>query len=229
MQRVLVVGRLLGVATTVLVLGSGAHVLGGGHAPSGGALALIGALVLVGSAALARRPLTVRVLLPAAVAGQLGVHAALTWLAPAGAGAVAGGAHTGLAGLAEHPGHLGHPGVPAGGLTAAGSSVLAGADPAAGVAAAVTDPHGPGGPMLVAHAVAMAATVLLLVATDRGVLALAGRWSALLPALAGGLPGPVPARPRPVAPGIAAARPLPALRGGAARRGPPAAPRPRVA
>ena len=74
MQRVLVVGRLLGVATTVLVLGSGAHVLGGGHAPSGGALALIGALVLVGSAALARRPLTVRVLLPAAVAGQLAVH-----------------------------------------------------------------------------------------------------------------------------------------------------------
>lgn len=224
MQRALVVGRLLGVATTVLALGSGAHVLGGGHAPSGAALALIGALVLMGSAALARRPLTVRVLLPAAVAGQLTVHVALTWLAPAGAAAMAGGAHAGDARLV---GHAGHPAALAGGPATAASSVLDGADPVAG--AAVADPHGPGGPMLLAHAVAMAATVLLLVATDRGLVALAGRWAALLPALTGGLPGTVPARPRPVAPGRPAPRPLPALRGGAARRGPPAALRPRVA
>jgi hypothetical protein len=229
-QRALVVGRLLGVATTVLALGSGAHVLGGGHAPSGAALALIGALVLAGSAALARRPLTVRVLLPAAVVGQLAVHVALTWLAPSGAAAMAGGVHAGDARLVGHPGHpellAGSPGL-AGVPAAAASSALGGADPVSG--AAVADPHGAGGPMLLAHALAMAATVLLLVATDRGLVALAGRWAALLPALTGGLPGPVPARPRPVAPGLPAPRPLPALRGGAARRGPPAELRPRVA
>lgn len=219
MQRALVVGRLLGVAATVLALGSGAHVLGGGHAPSGGALALIGALVLVGSAALARRPLTVRVLLPAAVAGQLAVHAALTWLSP-GAGAVAAGG--------AHPGHEAFAAAvvptPVG---AAGS----GAAPAAvdAAATAATDPHGAGGLMLAAHAVAMAATVLLLVATDRGVLALARRWAALLPVLAGARPGPVAPRSRVVAPGLAAPRPVPALRGGVARRGPPGALRPRVA
>lgn len=240
MQRALVVGRLLGVATTVLALGSGAHVLGGGHAPSGAALALIGALVLAGSAALARRPLTVRVLLPAAVAGQLAVHVALTWLAPAGAAAMAGGVHAGDARLVGHAGHPelleGPPGALAGVPAAAASPALGGADPVAGAAvadpvagAAVADPHGAGGPMLLAHALAMAATVLLLVATDRGLVALAGRWAALLPALTDGLPGPVPARPRPVAPGLPAPRPLPALRGGAARRGPPAELRPRVA
>ncbi len=231
MQRALVVGRLLGVATTVLALGSGAHVLGGGHAPSGAALALIGALVLAGSAALARRPLTVRVLLPAAVAGQLAVHVALTWLAPAGAAAMAGGVHAGDARLVGHAGHPelleGPPGALAGVPAAAASPALGGADPVAG--AAVADPHGAGGAMLLAHALAMAATVLLLVATDRGLVALAGRWAALLPALTGGLPGPVPARPRPVAPGLPAPRPLPALRGGAARRGPPGEPRLRVA
>lgn len=231
MQRALVVGRLLGVATTVLALGSGAHVLGGGHAPSGAALALIGALVLAGSAALARRPLTVRVLLPAAVVGQLAVHVALTWLAPGGAAAMAGGVHAGDARLVGHAGHpellAGSPGALAGVPAAAASSALGGADPVSG--AAVADPHGAGGPMLLAHALAMAATVLVLVATDRGLVALAGRWAALLPALTGGLPGPVPARPRPVAPGLPAPRPLPALRGGAARRGPPAELRPRVA
>jgi hypothetical protein len=209
-QRALVVGRLLGVATTVLALGSGAHVLAGGHAPSWGALALIGALVLVGSAALARRPLTVRVLLPAAVAGQLAVHAALTWLAPGAGAAVVGGAHaahrTGGAGVAA-------PAVPA---------------PVDAVVVAA-DPHAAGGLMLAAHAAAMAATVLLLVATDRGVLALARRWAALLPVLAGALPGPVAPRPRPPVPDLAAPRPVAALRGGVARRGPPGALRPRVA
>ncbi|MET0435023.1 MAG: hypothetical protein ABW025_12730, partial [Cellulomonas sp.] len=159
-QRALVVGRLLGVAATVLALGSGAHVLGGGHAPSGGALALIGSLVLVGSAALARRPLTVRVLLPAAVAGQLGVHAALTWLAPGAGAALPGGVH------AEHGAAL--PGVVP---TLVGAAATAGVP----VDAAVAVPHGAGGLMLAAHAAAMAATVLLLVATDRGVLALARR------------------------------------------------------
>ncbi len=212
MQRALVVGRLLGVAATVLALGSGAHVLGGGHAPSGSALALIGSLVVVGSAALARRPLTVRVLLPAAVAGQLGVHAALTWLAPGAGAALPGAAHGGHGVVL--PGAV--PG-------------LAGAAARVPVDAVVADPHGAGGLMLAAHAAAMAATVLLLVATDRGVLALARRWAALLPALAGALPTPVAPRARPVAPVAAAPRPVPALRGGVARRGPPGVLRPRVA
>jgi len=209
-QRALVVGRLLGVAATVLALGSGAHVLAGGHAPSWGALALIGALVLVGSAALARRPLTVRLLLPAAVAGQLAVHAALTWLSPGSGAAAVGGAH---------PGH--------GAAVAAAARVPV--DAAGAAAASAADPHAAGGLMLAAHAAAMAATVLLLVATDRGVLALARRWAALLPVLAGALPGPVAPRPRPPVPDVAAPRPVPALRGGVARRGPPGALRPRSA
>ncbi len=213
MQRALVVGRLLGVAATVLALGSGAHVLGGGHAPTGGALALIGSLVLVGSAALARRPLTVRVLLPAAVAGQLGVHAALTWLAPGAGAALPGAAHAG------HGAVLPGAAVPA--LVGSGAGVP--------VDAVVAEPHGAGGLMLAAHAAAMAATVLLLVATDRGVLALARRWAALLPALAGAVPAPVAPRARPVALVAAAPRPVPALRGGVARRGPPGVLRPRVA
>ncbi|RMI12605.1 hypothetical protein EBM89_07805, partial [Cellulomonas triticagri] len=53
-QRALVAARLLAVSTTVLALGSGAHVLGGGAAPALPVLALVGALVLLGAAALAR-------------------------------------------------------------------------------------------------------------------------------------------------------------------------------
>jgi hypothetical protein len=199
-QRALVASRLLAVSTTVLALGSGAHVLAGGHAPSAGVVALLGALVLLAAAALARRPLTVRVLLPVAVASQVGVHVALTWLAPAGEVLDAGTVH------GPH------------------GSVLAG-DP---VIAADTGHAGATGVLMpAAHAVAMAATVLLLVATERGVLALVRRWSALLPAL-GGVRLPVVPAPRPAWPAVPGGRRLRLLAGSVARRGPPAPLRPRA-
>jgi hypothetical protein len=199
-QRALVAWRLLAVSTTVLALGSGAHVLAGGRAPSAGVVALLGALVLLAAAALARRPLTVPVLLPVALAAQVGVHVALTWLAPAGEVLDVGNAHgphgVVLTGDPVVSGHAGHAGT---------TGVL----------------------MPAAHAVAMAATVLLLVATERGVLALVRRWSALLPAL-GGVRLPVVPAPRPVWPPVPGGRRLRLLAGSVARRGPPAPLRPRA-
>lgn len=199
-QRALVAWRLLAVTTTVLALGSGAHVLAGGHAPPAGVVALLGTLVLLAAAAVARRPLTARLLLPVAVGAQLGVHVALTWLGPVG------GAHASLEAHGLH-------GSPA---------------PVADVVAA--DPHvGASGLLMpAAHAVATAVTVLLIVATERGALGLVRRWSALLPALGAGAPGPVAGAPRPVPVGVATARRLRVLAGDVARRGPPGAPRPRA-
>lgn len=197
--RALVAGRLAGVVGAVLGLGSGAHVLAGGGLPSAPALLLVAAPVLVGAAALARRPLSVPVVLPLALAGQLGVHAGLTWLSPGGAAAAA------------------TPGVHVHGVVAvevAGSAAHAHAAPPV---------------MLAAHAAALVVTVLLLVGTERGVAGLVRRWSAMLPALLGralrapdGRRGPVVARVRGV-------RPLPAGRGGVARRGPPGVPHPATA
>ncbi|MFF1529729.1 hypothetical protein [Cellulomonas sp. NPDC058312] len=207
--RALAAWRVLAVATTVLALGSGAHVLGGGHAPSPAVAALLGALVLLGAAALARRPLSVRVLLPVALLGQLGVHVALTWLGSgAGAGPVVEGHHGAL------------PALPAGVLVPGGA-----VDPVGVLGHA----HPGAGPMLAAHVVAMVATVLLLVATERGVLGLVRRWSTLLPALAGPAPVVGPGRPRRALGLVPPLRRLVAHRGGAARRGPPAVPRPRTA
>jgi hypothetical protein len=199
-QRALVAARLLTVSVTVLGLGSGAHVLGGGAAPSAGVTALVGALVLVLAAALARRPLSLPVLLPAALGGQLGVHAALSWF---------GGPVS--AGTPAPAGHAAH-----------------GADAGWAVHVAASAPHAHPGEalMLVAHAVAVVGTVLLLVATERGVLDLARRWSAMLPALLDGTTGPVSTRSRTALPAVAPLRSLPVQRGGVGRRGPPAALRP---
>jgi hypothetical protein len=205
LQRALVAWRLLAVSSTVLALGSGAHVLAGGHAPSAGVVALLGALVLLAAAALARRPLTVRVLLPVAVAAQVGVHLALTWLGSGGdALRAAGGAH----------GPHGTP-VP-------GAGAGAGAEPAA----AATHAGASGLLMPAAHALAMAATVLLLVATERGLLALVRRWSALLPALGDGVAAPVRPARRPAPPVVRPRRHLRVLAGSVVRRGPPVVQRP---
>lgn len=200
MQRALVAWRLLAVTTTVLALGSGAHVLAGGHAPSAGVVALLGALVLLAAAGVARRPLTVRLLLPVAVGAQLGVHVALSWLGPAGGEPGPSGAH-GLHGA-----------------------------PAPVVDVVAVDPHAGASGLLMpaAHAAAMAATVLLLVATEQGALGLVRRWSALLPALGAGAPVPVAGLPRPVLVGAGPVRRLRVLAGDVARRGPPAALRPRA-
>jgi hypothetical protein len=81
--------------------------------------------------------------------------------------------------------------------------------------------------MPAAHAVAMAGTVLLLVATERGALALVRRWSALLPAL-DGVRLPVLPAPRPAWPTVPVRRRIAVLAGGVARRGPPVVLRPRA-
>lgn len=198
--RALVAGRLLGVAGAVLGLGSGAHVLAGGALPSAAALLLLAVPVLVGAAALARRPLSVRLLLPVALAGQLGVHAGLTWLSAGGA--AAGGAH------------LHGPGAPA----VAEVAEVAGAAGVAGHA------HAASVPMLAAHAAALVAAVLLLVGTERGIAGLVRRWSAMLPALLGRGPRPTTGARGPVAALVRDVRPLPAGRGGVGRRGPPGVP-----
>lgn len=195
--RALAAGRLVGVAVTVLGLGSGAHVLGGGAAPTVPALLLAGVPVLLGATALSRRPLTVPVLLPTALAGQLGVHAALTWLSgPARPGAV-----------------------PAGGPAGAHHGA---ASVAAGALADGPHAHGAGAGMLLAHAVAVVAAVLLLTATDRGAGAMLRRWSAVLPALLSGPAVPVAPRPAPVRADVVRPRTPAVHRGGAVRRGPPA-------
>jgi hypothetical protein len=204
-QRALVAARLVAVSVTVLGLGSAAHVLGGGAAPSAGVAALVGALVLVLAAAVARRPLSLPVLLPAALAGQLGVHGALSWF-----GGPVAGAAVAPAGHATHAGY--GPGVPW----------------AVDVAAVAPHAHPAEALMLVAHAGAVVVTVLLLVATERGVLDLARRWSAVLPALLDGPAGPVATRSRTALPEVPPLRGLPVQRGGAGRRGPPATLRPRA-
>jgi hypothetical protein len=205
-QRALVVARLLAVSATVLGLGSGAHVLGGGAAPSAGVAALVGALVLVLAAAVARRPLSLPVLLPTALAGQLGVHGALSWFgAPVAGGTGAPAAH------AAHAAHA-----------AQGAGVPWAVD----VAAIAPHAHPAEPLMLVAHAGAVVVTVLLLVATERGVLDLARRWSAMLPALLDGAAGPVATRSRTALPEVPPLRRLPVQRGGVGRRGPPLTLRP---
>lgn len=204
--RALVAARLVAVAGSVLVLGAGAHVVGGGSAPSPAVALLVAVLVLPVAALVARRPLTVPVLLPLAVASQVGVHVALTWLGP--------GAGTGAAGLRGSRLHEGH-----------GALVVAAPD-------AHTDAvHGSdaGAAMLLAHVVAMVAVVLLLVATERGLLALAHGWAVVHPALLGARVVPVLRRALPVPAGVVP-RPRPAvLRSGPGRRGPPAGVRPATA
>lgn len=204
--RALVAARLVAVAGSVLALGSGAHVAGGGAAPSLAVALLVAVVVLPVAAVVARRPLTAPVLLPVTVAAQVGVHVALTWLGP-GSG---GGAAPGVRG-----GHEVH-GVPA--VHGSGAAGMPGAHAGAahGLAAGL--------PMLAAHVAAMVVLVLLLVATERGLLALVRGWATVLLALTGapvvrtaahpaGLPDDAPRRPG-----------LPVLRGGVGRRGPPLLP-----
>ncbi len=196
--RALVAARLLAVAGSVLVLGAGAHVVGGGPVPSPAVALLVAALVLPVAVVVARRPLTVPVLLPVAVAAQVGVHVALTWLGP-GAGVFVRDAGPGA-----HPGH---------------GALVPGA--AEGHADAV---HGLGDglPMLLAHVAAMVVTVLLLVATERGLVALAHGWAAVLPALLGVRVPPVVRRALPVPSGVVRRPRVAVLRSGVGRRGPPA-------
>lgn len=72
--------RLLAVASTITALALAGHSLAGGAIPGPAALTLLGVPVLIGSAALARRRLRARTLLPLAVAAQLGLHHGSTWL-----------------------------------------------------------------------------------------------------------------------------------------------------
>jgi hypothetical protein len=206
--RALVAVRLVAVAGAVLALGAGAHVAGGGAAPSPAVALLVAVLVLPVAAVVARRPLAVPVLLPVAVAAQVGVHVTLTWLG-SGAGPVAAGDAVGS--------HRGHAAAVASGGTTVPVVPVTHADAAHGLVAGL--------PMLLAHVAAMAVMVLLLVATERGLLALARGWAVVLPALLGAaavLVAPAARRALPVPGGVVRRPRTVPLRSGAGRRGPPA-------
>ncbi len=210
-QRALVAGRLLGVATTTLALTVGGHALADGALPDGGLVLVLGVLTLAASGLLARAPLRARSLLPFAAGAQLALHAALTWLGPGSAG--------GALPQASAAPHAGHP---------AESLGLLGRD--ALTSSGGGDLHLPMAPMLVAHVAAGLLTVALLLGTERAVLAAVRRWSRLLPDLLSG-------RPRPVASRLRAPSPRTSVdpvatyglgTGGTGRRGPPAWARPCV-
>lgn len=192
--------RALLVTATVLSLAGAGHLLGGGVLPPAGLLLVLGLCVLAPVAWLTgRRPAPAR-LLAVMGAAQLGLHEAFTALSAA---ACPGGPHGHHAAPAAGPPCL--PGI----LPGAGHHELTGAGPA----------------MLGAHALAVAATAVLLARAESG-LRWALEWMR-----------PLLAPPRPPLLFLAAAQPCPPPPGhpvlswrGLYRdhvRGPPAATGPR--
>ncbi|MEJ5945506.1 hypothetical protein WDZ17_09410 [Pseudokineococcus basanitobsidens] len=160
--------RAVLLAGLVLSLAAGAHVVGGGDLPSPLLLALLATLSLAAGSALARRRLRRRTLVPALAAGQALLHQAFTALAT-----VPG--TTEPAGPAGHGGHA-HGSVLV--LTSTAGAPEVAVDPASGL-------------MVLAHALAAAATALVAVAADRA-WERAVAWAVrLFPALAVLLTGPV--------------------------------------
>lgn len=76
-SRGLVLARAVVMATTVLGLAVGAHVVGGGPPPSAAATGVLGVLVLVASSLIARGRLRLWTLAPALGAIEAGLHGAL--------------------------------------------------------------------------------------------------------------------------------------------------------
>lgn len=225
--RGLVAARLLGLASTVLALACGAHVLGGGTLPSGPALGALAALTAAATGPLARTALRVRTVLPVAAVAQGVLHVVLGALSHVPVGAVpAGPVSMHLA----HAGHGGHLGVPAPGSGALGPDVMGGTVPGALDAAAfgtatlgaAAQPaaHTLTAAMLVAHVVGTLLTVALLVGADRAAGLARTWWAHVSPALL---------RPRVVVavrvrtwPDVVVLPPRTSLLGTAARRrGPP--------
>jgi hypothetical protein len=163
-SRPWVAARLVAVCSTVLALAAGGHAAGGGALPSGLGLTLLVAMTTTFAAALAARPLRLTTLLPAVALWQWVLHQGFALTAAVGGGA-SGGA-------AIHGGHHGGGGVD--------PALLA---PTADHAFRAAHQHGGSATMLLAHGIATLATVLLLVATERGAARAGARWAWAVPRL----------------------------------------------
>jgi hypothetical protein len=196
--------RALVVAGAVVGLAVGAHRLGGGVLPDPLVVLALGALVLSVTSLLAGRKFTVPVLTLVLGAGQVALHAALTWLAPVAcmAGGVAAGSHVSSA-------HLGHGG---------GAMSLT---CASGVVMPAHAPMDLSPAMVGAHVAATAVTVLVIASGERALWWLL-TWLRPRAAVADAVDVPVVQRPI-VVPGRVEAR---RRRSGylriSPRRGPPA-------
>lgn len=165
-SRARVLARLVAVASTLFALGAGAHVIGHGLLPSGTVLGALAALTFAVAAVLAQWRLRASTLLPAAALWQLFLHTAFT-------GATTSGS------VVVDAGHLAHDHSGAG-LMAASTGAMPG-----------MPEHAMSSRMLAAHLVATAVTVLLLIATERGVERGIEYLAWVLPALLGLVAGPV--------------------------------------
>ena len=179
--------RALVVAGAVVGLAVGAHRLGGGVLPDPFVVLALGALGLSVTSVLADRKFTVPVLTVVLGAGQVALHAALTWLAPVGcmAGGVEVGSHLSSA-------HLGHGGGAMSLTCASGVVMPAHADMALSPA------------MVGAHVAATAVTVLVIASVERALWWLL-TWLRPRAAVADGVDVPVVQHPI-VVPGRVEAR-----------------------
>ncbi|MEJ5889542.1 hypothetical protein WDZ16_13860 [Pseudokineococcus marinus] len=204
------------VASLVLSLGAGAHVVGGGDLPDPLLVGLAGALVLAVASLLGRRRLRLRTLVPVLGAGQVLLHAAFAALTVPPAGAV----DVDAAALAPAAGHGAH----AHGallLAAGGGGVDAALAAASAGSAALAGSAG----MVAAHLAATLVTALAAVSADRAWAAAVARLAQLFPALGALLvdlvEGPAPRAQR--TPAQRCAVPRAVVVGVRPRRGPPAA------
>ncbi len=190
------------VASLVLSLGAGAHVVGGGDLPDPLLVGLAGALVLAVASFLGRRRLRLRTLVPVLGAGQVLLHAAFAALTAPPAGAVDV--------------------VPATGHGAHVHGVLLLATGGGGVDAALAAASAG---MVAAHVAATLVTALAAVSADRAWAAAVARLAQLFPALGALLvdlvEGPAPRAQR--TPAQRCAVPRAVVVGARPRRGPPAA------
>jgi len=196
------------VASLVLSLAVGAHVLGGGALPDPLILVLTGALVLAGASALARRRLRHRTLLPVLGLGQVVLHGVLAALAVPGT-AAGQLAPTGAGTTGAHGNHLHGLVLPPGSGTGAVD---------AAVEAASTG-------MVLAHVLATVVTALAAVSADRAWASAVARLTRLFPALlvllAGLVADPCPRARR--TPAVRTALPRAVVLSTRPRRGPPLA------
>lgn len=194
--------RAVLLASLVLSLAAGAHVLGGGDLPEPLLLALLGALALAGASVLGRRRLRRRTLLPALGAGQLLLHAAFAALAVP----------------VTSPGQL----TTAGAHGAHAHGVLV---PLTGTGALDAAVEAASTGMVAAHVVATVVTALAAVSADRAWAAAAAWLTRLFPALlvllAGVVAGPAPRARR--TPAVRCALPRAVVLSARPRRGPPVA------
>jgi hypothetical protein len=202
--------RAVVLASTTFAFAVAAHAWGGGVAPSGVGLLALAALTLATTSAVARFAARARWLVPFLALMHLGLHHALSALSGASLAAGSAPSAVGPSALAAPSflaGHAGH---------------LAALDPAP-LAAGAQHTHGAGPGMLVAHAVAVLVTALVLAAAERAAGLALTIWAHVIVVLLGVVQPASRPRPR-LAP---QAQPAPtsstrAARTVAPRRGPPA-------